>query len=797
MLLCSVQAFSQNGSVSGIVIDKKNQQPIFGATVRLENSQFGCISNEKGEFLITKITPGTYNIKTEMIGYVSVTLFNIVITNGNANTFTIDLTETTNEQGVINIQSFNYGKELESPLSVQSLSAEEIKSNPGGNFDISKVIQALPGVGGLSGAGERNDLIIRGGAPSENVYYLDGIEVPQINHFSTQGSSGGPQGIINVSFIETATLNSSSFNAKYDNALSSVLQFKQRNGNATRMQGNWRLSSTELAGTLEGPIGKKTTFLASARRSYLQYFFQLIDLPIRPNYWDFQYKVNTKINDKNTITAIGLGAIDEFYFAVPKNSDPTKEYIIRSNPNINQWNYTMGFTWKKTLENGFSTLSLSRNMFNNRLDRFEDAQEGNEEKRTFKSESQEIENKLRYEINQFYGNWKLVYGASFQYVKYNNEFFARIAPAYQDPNTGVIVPAQSIAFNTSIDFIKGGAFVSMNRLLWSDRLSITAGLRSDVNSFTTNGTDPLQAISPRASASFAINSKWNLNFATGRYAKLPSYTILGYKEDGISTNRNSPYILCDHLALGTEYLPSNSVRITAEGFFKSYNNYPVSVRNGISLANEGSAYGAIGNEDVENNGTGRAYGFELFFQKKFTTSYYLTASYTFFKSEFTGDDGRYAPSAWDNRHLLSLIFGKKFKRGYELGVKYRFAGGAPYTPYDLAASQLSYLTLGTGVLDYNQINSQRLPFFNQLDIRIDKKINFKKSTLDVFLDIQNVTNAKSYSPDIYTFERNAANTGYSTTDGQPIQTNGSNAVPIFLENINGSLIPAFGIIFEF
>ena len=147
--------------------------------------------------------------------------------------------------------------------------------------------------------------------------------------------------------------------------------------------------------------------------------------------------------------------------------------------------------------------------------------------------------------------------------------------------------------------------------------------------------------------------------------------------------------------------------------------------------------------------------------------------------------------------FLSLIFGKKFKRGYELGVKYRFAGGAPYTPYDLEASQLSYLTLGTGVLDYNQINSQRLPFFNQLDIRIDKKINFKKSTLDVFLDIQNVTNAKSYSPDIYTFERNATNTGYSTIDGQPIQTNGSNAVPIFLENVNGNLIPAFGIIFEF
>jgi hypothetical protein len=796
LMACSF-ASAQNGSISGVIIDKNAQTSLTGATIVLENTSLGAISDVDGKFFIERIQPGTYNVNISLLNFLPVQLFNVVVTNGNTNTFSVELERSSEQMNTLEIKRYTYGKVTETPLSVQSLTAEEIRSNPGGNFDISKVIQALPGVGGLSGAGERNDLLIRGGAPSENVYYLDGIEVPQINHFSTQGSSGGPQGIINVSFIETATLNSSSFNAKYDNALSSVLQFKQRNGNAQQVKGNGRISSTEVAGTLEGPIGKNTTFLASVRRSYLQYFFELIDLPIRPNYWDFQYKINTQLNKKTTLTAIGLGAIDEFTFGVPKNSDPTKEYIIRATPTINQWNYTVGFTLKHTLDNGYYNLSLSRNMFENRLDRFEDNDAENESRRTLKSVSQEIENKLRWEVNQFFGDWKIIYGLSAQYVKYNNDFFSRLAPAISDSAGTVIVPQINLSFYNAIDFARYGAFLSINKKAWNERLSLTGGIRTDMNSFTTTGNNPLNALSPRLAASFAINEKWNMNASVGRYAKLPVYTVLGFKQDGNSINRNSDYILCDHLVYGFEFLPKNSLRITAEGFYKQYSNYPVSFNTGVSLANQGSVYGAIGNEQVTSTGQGRAYGFELFLQQKFTKSYFLTASYTFFKSEFTGADGSYAPSAWDNRHLVSIIFGKKFKNGYELGVKYRLAGGAPYTPYDMSSSQLNYVTLGTGSFDYTQLNSQRLPVFNQLDIRIDKKINFKKSSLDFFIDIQNVTNAKSSSQQLYTFERTADNSGFLTTDGQPLRPDGSNGKPLLLDNINGSIIPAFGIIYDF
>jgi hypothetical protein len=236
-----------------------------------------------GAFTLT-VPTGTYNLIASAVGYKPQTLFNLVFTSGNDLQVSIELEPAATELQNVTVRSNRRtarAATLETPLSVQRLTAEEIKAAPGGNFDISRVIQTLPGVGGTAaGGGFRNDIIIRGGAPFENVFYLDGIEIPTINHFATQGSGGGPTGILNVSFIEDVKLSTSAFDARYDNALASVFQFRQRTGNPQKVQGNIRLSATELAATFEGPITKdRTTFLASVRRSYLQFLFQLIDLP--------------------------------------------------------------------------------------------------------------------------------------------------------------------------------------------------------------------------------------------------------------------------------------------------------------------------------------------------------------------------------------------------------------------------------------------------------------------------------------------------------------------------------------
>lgn len=794
-----VGAQTKQGIITGQIKDRTTQEVLIGATVILEGTQLGAQTDAEGKFRITGIPPKSYNLKAQYVGYQPKTIFNIVVTTGNVLSFNIELDADNKSLSEVVVQSRTFGKKTETPLSVQSLTQEEIKSNPGGNFDISRVIQALPGVGGSTGgAAFRNDIIIRGGGPGENVFYLDGIEIPVINHFTTQGSTGGPQGILNVSFIEDVTLNSSSFGARYDNALSSVITFKQKDGNSERVQGNARLSASEFGLTLDGPLTKNTTFLASARRSYLQFLFQALDIPIRPNYWDFQYKTTTKINDKTTLTTLGVGAIDEFSFAVPKESTPEKEYNLRSNPIINQWNYTIGSTLKRRINNGVINFALSRNMFENRLDRFEDARFNDESARILKVKSWEIENKIRLDINKYSGKWKYSYGGVAQYVKFNNQGFARVRNAI--PGVGGLdsIPAINVGLNSNINFFRYGFFGEVNKRMLSDRLNITLGLRADGNTFTNTGNEFWRTLSPRVAASYALTEKFNLNATVGHYYRLPIYTVLGFRDTANNlVNKDNKYIGVTHYVAGIEFLPTPATRITVEGFYKQYSNYAISAATGVSLANQGTEFGAIGNERTLSTGKGRAYGFEVFFQQKLTKNFFTTMSYTFFYSQFSGADGKYVASAWDNRHLLSAIVGYKFKRGWEVGLKHRFAGGSPFTPFDMNASQSNYLLTGTGVLDFNQLNTQRLGGFNQTDIRVDKKINFKRVTLDIFFDIQNVLRSKNPAFPNYTFARNADNSGWATTNGQPIATNGSNAIPVILPNVNDTFLPTFGFILEF
>ncbi|MBN8681615.1 MAG: TonB-dependent receptor [Chitinophagales bacterium] len=804
--IVSQTAFAQSSSVLlGSVRDKNTAEPLIGATVSVQNTSVGATTDAEGNFRIGGLKPGSYNITASYLGYNPDTRFNVVLTVGNAAqlNFELEAAGTTLDEVVVARNRSTRVATTETPLSIQNLSVEEIKSNPGGNFDISRVVQALPGVGGTAGSvgGFRNDLIIRGGGPGENVYYLDGIEIPVINHFSTQGAAGGPTGILNVSFIEDVTLASSAFHARYDNTLSSVLQFKQRDGNPDGLQGNFRLSGTEMALTADGPMGKKTTFLASARRSYLQFLFQALDLPIRPNYWDFQYKITHKIDAKTTLSSIGVGAIDEFTFALPKEATPENLYVLSANPSINQWNYTQGFTLKRLVEDGYWNLSFSRNMFDNRLDQFRDNYDGkqtDESKRILGIQSQEIENKLRFDYNRFSGDWKWSYGAVAQYVKYNNDAFTVIRPEIRDSNDVLIQPGISSSFNTAIGFFRYGVFGQVNRSFLRDRLAVSFGLRADGNSFSDEGYRLDRTLSPRLSAAYQLAERWKVSASLGRYYKLPIYTALGYKdENGAYLNKSLPYTRTDHAVAGLEFIPTPTLRFTVEGFYKWYSDYAVSRRDGLSLANQGGGFGIIGNEALEGSGKGRAYGFEIFAQQKLSKNLFFTGSYTLFWSEFSGTDERFIASSWDNRHLLSLILGRKFKRNWEMGLKWRYQGGVPYTPFDEAASLRNYPTLGQGVLDYNRLNGQRLGSFSQFDFRIDKKWNFKRSTFDLFFDVQNAFVQKNPAYPQFTLQRNADNTGFATTDGQPLRADGSNAIPIILNNDDPSVVPTIGFIFEF
>ena len=796
-------AFSQGntGVIRGTVKDKNTQELLPGATVVLEGTTTGASADMNGVFKISNIPVGSYNVKATLLGYTPSTKFNVNVTSGNDQILNFELSTDASNLKEVEI-TFDKGRsavatDMVTPLSVQTLTTEEIRSNPGGNFDISRVIQVLPGVAGSATAAFRNDIIIRGGAPNENVFYLDGIEIPVINHFQTQGSSGGPAGILNVSFIEDVKLSSSAFDARYDNAMASVFQFKQREGNPERLSGNVRTSSTEVAATFEGPLGKNTTFLASARRSYLQFLFELIDLPIRPNYWDFQFKISHKLNAKTTLTLLGVGAIDDFSFGETRESTPDKTFIINSTPSINQWNYTNGFAVKRLIRNGFMNITLSRNMFDNRIDRFENQDIGNESNRILGIGSQEIENKFRWDVNTFKNGWKISYGVMAQYVKFNNNLYNRIIKGQILPS-GDTIPQVEFRYNSAIDFFKYGAFGQVSRRIFKERLLVSAGLRTDGNSFTTNGNNILETISPRLSLSYALTNKFNVNASVGDYYKIPTYTVLGFQNNnGEFVNRDSKYIRSTHYVTGFEYLPREDRRFTLEGFYKKYSNYPVSLATGISLANLGGGFDVLGNEAIASIGGGETYGAEFYFQQKLVKKLFAVFSYTFVRSRFSGVDGQLIASSWDNRHLISALLGRKFNKGWELGLKYRYAGGAPFTPFDEEASQLNFATSGVGVLDFNRLNSQRLIAFNQFDVRIDKKFYFRRSTLDLFLDVTNALGFPNPNLPNYSFKRNADNSGFETTDGQALRPDGSNAIPILLNDNSALITPSLGFIFEF
>jgi hypothetical protein len=322
-------------------------------------------------------------------------------------------------------------------------------------------------------------------------------------------------------------------------------------------------------------------------------------------------------------------------------------------------------------------------------------------------------------------------------------------------------------------------------------------MRVDGNSASNGVSNPLKQWSPRISASLALAPDWNFSASYGLYYRLPSYTQLAFEASQTGMMNPGDYIRSRHLVAGFEWLPSNNTRFTLEGFYKKYSNYPISILDGISLANKGTEFGAVGNEPVVQDGEGKAYGIEFFAQQKLSKRFFGVLSYTFYRSEFTGLNSEWIRSSWDNRHLLSFTAGYKLNRNWEIGLKLRYQGAAPYTPFDLTASQLNYLTLGTGVFDFSQSNTLELPAFHASDIRIDKKWNLRRFTLDLYLDIQNWYNSKNPGIPQYTFQRTADNSGFQTTDGQPIRQNGSNGIPVILANNDGRLLPTLGFIVEF
>jgi len=786
-----VFADALEGLISGRVIDSKTRLGIPFATVVVEGANSGTTTDVDGNFKLSVTQEGYLKLQVSCVGYKPTLSSDLFVTKEKSAYIEIAMEPSSTDLTEVEIKAPQFVRKEESPVSLQTIGIREIERNPGGNRDISQVIRSLPGV--ASSPSFRNDIIIRGGAPSENKFYLDGIEIPVINHFQTQGSTGGPVGIINVDFIREVDFYSGAFPVSRGNSLSSVMDFKQIEGNREKHGLRFSVGSSETGITADGPISNKTTYLFSARRSYLQFLFKALKLPFLPTFTDVQFKINHKIDSKSEITWIGLAAYDVFVLNESVNEGITdietkerNDFFLGSIPENSQWNYTTGVNYKRFGKNGFTSVVLSTNKLFNESEKFFENNKEDPSAQISDYESSETENKFRLEQTLFLGGFKFLVGTGFETAAFGLSGFNSI----QTPSGSNV-----ISYESNVEFIKYAGFASASRDFFDSKLSLSAGIRTDATGYSSKTGNPIEQLSPRIASSLKLTKKLSLNFSSGIYYQLPSYTILGFAdgEGNLINKASARYIRCEQLVGGLQFNPDASTKITLEAFTKIYSNYPLSVQKGISLANLGSDFGAVGNEPVIPVSEGRAQGIELMAQRRSSSGLYGIMALTFVKSEFTSGTEQYIPSTWDNQVFTTTTLGKKWSKNWETGLKWRYVSGRPYTPYDVSTSALksNWDVTGVGLLDYSQLNTLRVPDFHQLDIRIDKSWFFNKWSMNLYLDIENLYNFKSKEPAILSVERDA--------NGKPKEDpmDSSRYKTFFIKDESGNVLPTIGIIIDF
>lgn len=774
LIVASLSAASRTFSVSGRVVNGVTRQPLSYVAVTIDGQpQRGAVTNLDGEFTITGVEPGIFRLMGQSIGY-EVGYSSDIQISAMTQPVEIEMMASSKSIDTIVVRPSLFRKLVESPVSLRRIGVQQIEKSPGANRDVSKIVQSYPGVA-FSPAGYRNDLIVRGGAPSENKFYVDGIEIPNINHFSTQGASGGPVGILNADLIREIDFYTSAFPVQRSGALSSVMDVKLRDGDPDGQQFKATLGASEVSFSGSGHFSDKTTYLFSIRQSYLQLLFKMIGLPFLPNFIDGQVKIKHKFSDKDEITFLGLMGLDDMALN-DEGSTETSEYILGYLPQIEQQTFTTGVRYRHFSGGNSYSLVASHTYLNNLNLKYQDNDENDPDKLNLRLKSRDQKSTLRNENKSFIGdNFTVTYGALAEYTQYEIDSYARYASGEN-------------YYDTQLDIFSWGAHVGSSFKSDDERFTASLGARVDANNFSKETQRFWEQFSPRATASYALKHGFSLSAATGLYYAMPPLTALSYNEDGVAVNSALSYIDVVHYTAGVEWQKGSEISISMEGFFKQYDDLPVSVADDIPLADLGTDYGVVGNEWLVQSGRGRAYGLEFMGQWQIPGKLSLVGSLTLFKSEYaTTDDSSYRPSAWDNRVILNASGTYFFKRGWSAGAKISAIGGSPYTPYDVDYSSqiINWDVSGQPAYNYALYNTERTDSYAQVDLRVDKMFYFSRWTLGLYLDLQNAFISQFEQQDI------PVSTGEIDPD-DPTRYQMK-----YLNNVSGTMLPTVGITAQF
>lgn len=721
-IILAPQAFAQETerrlSITGEVVEIATREPVVGATIQVVGTRQGAISDARGRFQIFNVPAGTYQVRISSVGYQPVVKTDIVVSNARPASLDVELEVEAKLQNEVVVRPEYFQRSPDAVTSVQTLGAEEIRRLPGGFEDVVRAISALPGVAQVSSG--RNDLLVRGGAPSENLFLIDNIESPNINHFGTQGSGGGPLSFVNLDFVQSVEFSTGGFGARYGDRVSSVLNIDLRDGRDDRTGGKATISASQFGLNLEGPLAQSGSYLFSARRSYLDLIFRAAGFSFVPEYWDFLGKASYRLGPNDQLSGLAIAAIDRVR---QFNRDEDDRFNNSRVLNNSQDQLVAGITWKHLFDGGYVNTTFGRTLVSYRF-----AQTDSLLRPIFTNNSTEDEFSLRADMLLLLGELSEVsFGAVGKTVGF-------------DADIELARPGSSLDLNPADRFYKGGGYVQLSQ-------SFPWGMRGTVGGRLEYFSGIEQNVYPslRLALSQPIGDRSSINVSAGRYYQSPSYIWLAANQE----NRKLKSIRADVLVLGLDRTLAEDTRVSLEGYYKRYDDYPASLgRPYLVLANTGAGFGgqddgfaSFGLEPLASLGTGRAYGVELFVQKKLSSlKLYGTASLSINRSEFTALDGVERPSLFDQRVIFNLSGGYRLGELWEIGMKFRFASGRPYTPVDSTGDPAS----GYQVVDL--YNSVRLAPSHALDLRLDRRWPFQNWNLITYIDVQNVYNRKNPDP---------------------------------------------------
>ncbi|MEW6509890.1 MAG: TonB-dependent receptor [Bacteroidota bacterium] len=791
-------AQSYKGSIVGLVVDASTQEPLVGATVTvMERTGVGTSTDIGGRFTIGMLDVGTYSLRVSLVGYNPQVLTNVVVSTGRHTPVRVEMRESIIKTEEVTVQADYFRRSQQvSPVSANVLGRSEVLRSPGGIQDVQRVVQALPGV--ASSTDNINELIVRGGAPFENLTVVDGMEVPSINHYSNQHNSAGPINMLNADMIQDVQFSAGGFPVRFGDKSSSVMNISVREGNRDRAFSS--SSGFNMAGygaLLEGAIdGGRSSYIVSARQSLLQLIDKIVglsklSLTAVPRYWDTHSKIVYDLSPSQRLKfnfLYGESRID--IEGDPKEEDTQRRNVTDSSSveRIYPFNRQLvaGLNWQTLWgKAGYSMLTLysvsstyNVNVYSD-YTRFTRGPRGEvldfqklNSRPIFTNRSEEAYVAAKYEVLlQPYPRHEVNAGLQVQTSRrWENVFVVEGDTTRYDRDrdgtfeTGpVIVPqalfSQSLGFGAASKYF---AFIG-DRFSITPDLAMTLGVRYDHFTYSGRG-----AFSTRASLSYTlVQPSTTLSLAFGRYPQTHPLPYYGDRRD-IGYNRHLAHMYADHAVIGLGHILEDGLKMSIEAYVKSYSGVAVS---------EDFVHSAIDTFWSDRNltvGKRRSYGAEIFLEKKQVHDFFGTLSISFSKTEDA--DPRiprrveYYPSDFDYRWIVTAL-GGHIVRGIrdalddtpffikypsyllplsnevEISFKYRFQSGRPYTPKMFVTWQQAReggITWSKGAwVESDRINSTRYPNYSRLDIQWISRFYFEKWNINVFVALQNVLNTKN------------------------------------------------------